>query len=159
MWFTRIINLLFGGRLYFGGRWRLRSFFLFRCISVGRGLAFLRSFFGGFSFKGLGAGCDLRIDGFFHLAAKVFLRAMVRSIIQWINSGFQGAPAFVTDLRGFLVDVADEIAGEFIYQSDALRFLCSPFQLDVRIALAGTYSRGPFAWLTVRKRGFPICFA
>ena len=82
------------------------------------------------------------IDGFFHLAAKVFLRAMVRSIIQWINSGFQGAPAFVTDLQGFLVDVADEIAGEFIYQSDALNFLCSPFELDVRIALAGTYSEG-----------------
>lgn len=82
------------------------------------------------------------LDGIFQAAAKVFLRAMVRSIITWINSGFQGSPAFVTDLSGFLLDVADEVVGDFIYNSDDLNFLCSPFQLDVRIALATQYSSG-----------------
>lgn len=59
---------------------------------------------------------------------------MIQSITQWVNSGFQGSPAFVTDLRGFLVDVADKTAGDFIFGS-ALGGLCSPFQLNVRLAL------------------------
>ncbi len=81
-------------------------------------------------------------DGLFNMAAKVFLRAMVRSIIVWINSGFKGAPLFITDMKSFLLDVADETIGEMIYKNEDLNFLCSPFQLDVKIALATTYSQG-----------------
>lgn len=83
---------------------------------------------------------ELFSDGIGYMAAKIFLRAMVRSIINWINSGFEGAPAFVTDLQGFMLSVADEVVGEYIYNSDALNFLCSPFQLDIKIALAIQYS-------------------
>jgi len=81
------------------------------------------------------------MDGVSYAAAKVFLRAMVTSIINWINSGFKGSPAFVTDLNGFLSQVADETIGEFIYDDPALNFLCSPFQLDVKIALATQYNQ------------------
>lgn len=80
------------------------------------------------------------LDGLFNTAAKIFLRSIVNSIITWINSGFKGAPAFVTDLEGFLLDVADATIGEFIYNDPSLNFLCSPFQLDVKIALAVQYS-------------------
>lgn len=79
------------------------------------------------------------LDGIAYGITRTIIQRMVQSIVSWINSGFQGSPAFVTDLEGFLTDIADEVVGEFIYGSD-LAFLCSPFELDVRIALATTYN-------------------
>ncbi len=81
---------------------------------------------------------EIFLDKIAFMLAKATLRQITASIVQWINSGFQGSPAFVTDLEGFLLDVADQEAGRFIYGSE-LGFLCSPFQLDVRIALALQY--------------------
>lgn len=80
------------------------------------------------------------LDPIAYMLAKTFLRQMVSSIVNWINSGFQGSPAFVTDLDGFLRSVADSAIGEFIYNDPSLNFLCSPFQLDIKIALATQYS-------------------
>tara|TARA_B100000745_G_scaffold180941_1_gene118481 strand:+ start:193 stop:1656 length:1464 start_codon:yes stop_codon:yes gene_type:complete len=82
---------------------------------------------------------ELALDGIAYGLARTIIKNMVRSIVTWINSGFQGSPAFVTDLGGFLRDVADQVAGEAIYSSD-LNFLCSPFELDIRTALATQYN-------------------
>ncbi len=82
---------------------------------------------------------ELTLDPLAYAITRKIIQSMVRSIILWINSGFQGSPAFVTDLPGFLLGVADEVAGDFIYGSE-LSFLCSPFQLDVRIALQTQYN-------------------
>lgn len=65
---------------------------------------------------------------------------MTSSIVQWINSGFKGSPAFVTDLDKFLLNAADEVAGEFIYGSE-LGFLCEPIEFQVRVALETQYKR------------------
>jgi len=64
----------------------------------------------------------------------MILQQMSQSIITWINSGFQGDPSFIQDLDGFLTGIADRVAGDYIWGSD-LNFLCSPFQLDIRLAL------------------------
>ncbi len=64
--------------------------------------------------------------------AKMALSAGIRSTAQWIRSGFQGAPLFVTDPGAFLLNIADEKAGEILYGS-TLGFLCSP--INIRIAL------------------------
>lgn len=69
--------------------------------------------------------------------ARLILNEIRKSTIRWINSGFQGSPAFITDLEGFLLNTADKIIGEFIYGSE-LSFLCSPFELDIRIALSAS---------------------
>lgn len=82
------------------------------------------------------------LDPLVKIIAKTLIAALTRSIINWINTGFQGNPAFVTDLQGFLTNVADQAIGNFIYGTD-LAFLCSPFQLQVRIALALDYQ--PFS--------------
>ncbi|MEN9614343.1 MAG: hypothetical protein RLZZ347_650 [Candidatus Parcubacteria bacterium] len=66
------------------------------------------------------------------------LRQMTSDIVQWINSGFQGSPAFATNPAGLLTDIADETIGQFIAGTD-MGFLCSPFRLDIRIALAQSY--------------------
>jgi len=69
------------------------------------------------------------------------LSAFVQSITDWVNNGFEGGPAFVTDLDQFLGQVADETALDFI-EGTELGFLCSPFQLEIRLALA--VQRQPF---------------
>ncbi len=79
------------------------------------------------------------MDAVFFTLGKVAVQTMTQSIINWINSGFRGSPAFITDLEGFLLDIADQTAGQFIYGNEALRGLCSPFALDVRIALDMSY--------------------
>lgn len=81
---------------------------------------------------------EITLDGIASGLAKLILKSITQSILTWINSGFQGSPAFVTDLKQFLLDRADQVAGDFIYGSE-LDFLCSPFALDVKIALATTY--------------------
>jgi len=82
------------------------------------------------------------LDGIAWTIAKTMLSSMVRSLINWVNSGFQGSPAFVTDLKQTLLDAVDQAAGEFIRSlGDVGEFICSPFKLDVQAALAINYSQ------------------
>ncbi len=82
---------------------------------------------------------ELVLDGIVTAAAKIVISNMTNSIVTWINSGFQGNPAFITNPESFFTDVADQIAGNFIAGTE-LGFLCEPFSLDIRIALAANYS-------------------
>lgn len=78
------------------------------------------------------------LDPLAWMAAQAMVRSISQSTINWINSGFQGSPAYVTDLDGFLTDIVDRTVGNFIYGT-SLSFLCSPFQLQIRLALATQY--------------------
>ncbi|MBY0309705.1 hypothetical protein K2Q16_00980 [Patescibacteria group bacterium] len=82
------------------------------------------------------------LNGLAWAAAKNILSMIQRDIVRWINSGFQGSPAFIQDLGGFITNIADETAGQLIQEiGGPLSFVCSPFQLDVRIAVASAYNR------------------
>ena len=70
-----------------------------------------------------------------HQAANTLIEQTLVSMTNWINSGFDGGPAFVTDLRGFLLDIADATTADFI-EGTALEALCSPWRLNIRVALA-----------------------
>ncbi|TAK57313.1 hypothetical protein EPO17_02290 [Patescibacteria group bacterium] len=80
------------------------------------------------------------LDGIANYIAKAILRQLTTSVVNWINSGFEGNPSFVTDPAGFFVNIADQEIGKFIEGSSDLNFLCSPFRIDVRVALAFQYS-------------------
>ena len=71
--------------------------------------------------------------------AKVALNQITNSVVNWINSGFNGSPSFVQNPTAFFQATADQAAGQFI-QSSALSFLCSPFQLQIKIAIAQSYA-------------------
>jgi hypothetical protein len=81
---------------------------------------------------------ELVLDGLFRNIAQKALQKMTGDILTYLNSGLDGNPAFVTDIRAYLREVSDDVAGNFIY-GDALSTICSPFQLDIRIALATYY--------------------
>jgi hypothetical protein len=61
------------------------------------------------------------------------------STVAWINRGFQGNPVFVDDPEQFFADIADIEAGAFLGELSG-GFLCSPFELDVRLQLAENYN-------------------
>jgi hypothetical protein len=83
------------------------------------------------------------LDGIAWSLAKAIVQEMQKSLIRWINSGFQGSPAFIQDLEGFLIEAADKAAGQFLAEigDGAISFVCSPFRLDIQIAVANAYNR------------------
>src|SRR3989338_7744428 len=75
---------------------------------------------------------------------KTIIERMVDLTVQWINSGFEGNPAYVADPRQYFSDLGDGIAGDFISASSSpINFLCSPFQVKVKLALLKSYNEAP----------------
>lgn len=85
---------------------------------------------------------DMRafLDCMTRALARVALQQMTNSVLKWVNSGFNGQPAYVQSFQQLFLTVADQAAGQFI-QGSALSFLCTPFQNPVRIAIAQSYAR------------------
>jgi len=69
-------------------------------------------------------------------AAKLAAKMLTQSILDWINSGFEGQPTFVQDPKKFIGDVANEASGAFIAEV-GLSALCVPFRPQIQIALYG----------------------
>ena len=76
------------------------------------------------------------LDRLAYVIAKQILHQITASVISWINSGFKGSPAFLTNPGTFFTNVADQITGAFIQDTGILKGLCSPFSLDIRLSLA-----------------------
>lgn len=95
-------------------------------------------------------------NAIYNLAMKTLLAHVTDSIVNWINSGFEGSPSFVTDPENFLVGVGDEVAGEFINGTE-FGWLCDPYKLNVRIALSlgiGSFRRQRKCTLTAVIKNF-----
>lgn len=59
--------------------------------------------------------------------AKAAIHSMTRSIVNWINTGFEGSPAFVTDLNLELRNLGDAVARDFFTNLTANGGFDSPF--------------------------------
>ncbi|MEK9209500.1 MAG: hypothetical protein AAB926_01580 [Patescibacteria group bacterium] len=78
-------------------------------------------------------------DSIAYTIGKVLLRQFTDSIVQWINSGFEGKPLFVTNFGAYLQEAADQASGvlmEQIFSADFLATICSPFRLQLPISIA-----------------------
>lgn len=64
----------------------------------------------------------------FWTLAKVVEQAVVKSIVNWINSGFKGSPAFATNINMSLQATADAAANGFLRQLSINGSIRSPFQ-------------------------------
>jgi hypothetical protein len=82
---------------------------------------------------------EYTLDAILWALVNLMLEQMIRSTTQWVASGFQGSPAFVTDLQGFAMGLGDKVAGRFI-QNVGLSALCSPFKLNIQAALTMQYA-------------------
>ncbi|MEK7530682.1 MAG: hypothetical protein AAB573_02345, partial [Patescibacteria group bacterium] len=66
------------------------------------------------------------------------LIAMItKSMLDWINNGFEGGPAFVQNLRQFLRGTTEAVLYDFV--NNQLSGICSPFQNDVKTVLISQY--------------------
>ncbi|OHA91597.1 MAG: hypothetical protein A2758_00605 [Candidatus Zambryskibacteria bacterium RIFCSPHIGHO2_01_FULL_49_18] len=73
------------------------------------------------------------------VVAKHVIDKIVNSTVKWINNGFEGNPAYVSNPKQYFADIADGVAGEFIRNNKDLNLLCSPFQANIRLSLMQEY--------------------
>ncbi len=81
---------------------------------------------------------EFTLDGIAWSLAKKVLAQTTQSVIDWINSGFNGKPAFITDYDKYFLNAADEVAGGFISDSN-LAQLCQPLRMPVKFILDLSY--------------------
>jgi hypothetical protein len=80
------------------------------------------------------------LDAVFNILAKLIIQRMAASTVKWINSGFKGSPAFVTDPEAYFQNIGDQVAGQFIFNNPDLNFLCGPISAKIKLALANNYA-------------------
>lgn len=74
--------------------------------------------------------------------ANMAIESITKSTVNWINSGFQGSPAFVTDLNENLQGVGDAVAAQFFDELSQQTIATTPFQDKVLDAVRlGYYLR------------------
>ena len=78
------------------------------------------------------------LDSLASILAKNILTRITAQTVNWINSGFQGNPAYVTDPGQFFLGIADTEASRLLSTS-GLSNLCGPFRAQVRLALVKNY--------------------
>jgi len=79
------------------------------------------------------------LDGLANAVAKQIIRGITAQTVNWINTGFKGNPAYITNPDQFFLNVGDNVAAQFLSQSSVLSQLCSPFSAKVRLALVTRY--------------------
>jgi hypothetical protein len=95
----------------------------------------------GFSIFGVPTGISL--DGLAFIAANLIIARITDSIVSWINTGFQGSPAFIQDPGGWFVETADMASGALFEELGVADFLCTPFA-PIRAALVWNYQQKKF---------------
>ena len=68
------------------------------------------------------------------------IERIAASTVDWINSGFEGGPAYVTDPESYFKNIADQLAGEYIFSNTNLDSLCGPISAKIRLALLKNYN-------------------
>ena len=84
---------------------------------------------------------DFGLDAVAWTIVNLIIERMSASTVKWINSGFKGSPAFVENPEAFFGNMGDKIAGQFIFSSPNLNFLCGPLQAKIKLALSNNYTQ------------------
>jgi hypothetical protein len=92
-------------------------------------------------------------DSIARFAAEMAIQTMAQSMTNWASNGFQGSPAFETDLRNSMLRIGDTVANDFVYQLRTNTALSSPFGSKVASAVQDNYYRttGPAAFQNAVK--------
>ena len=85
------------------------------------------------------------LDPLAYSVAHAVLQSVVNSTVRWINSGFNGSPAFATNLTQSLLQVGDAAANTFIRQLVSNSAIRSPFQTQIASAVGTNYRQSTSA--------------
>ena len=78
---------------------------------------------------------DYGLDGLAWQITNIIIQRMSASTVKWINSGFKGSPAYVTDPEAYFTKIGDDLSARYIFSNPNLDFLCEPYRVKIRIAL------------------------
>ncbi len=67
--------------------------------------------------------------------AKMAINRLTISMVQWVRSGYDGKPSFLSNPTTFFRDVANQATGVFINEIGANQVLCKPWEFGVKFAL------------------------
>lgn len=81
---------------------------------------------------------DFVLDGIAWQIGNMMIQKLTAQTVNWINSGFEGNPAYVTDPDQFFLDIGDNVASK-VLSGTALNKLCTPFRAQVRLTLVKNY--------------------
>ncbi|MBU3925589.1 hypothetical protein KJ763_00255 [Patescibacteria group bacterium] len=84
-------------------------------------------------------GSGFGLDWLGYTMAKLALSAMTNSIVNWINSGFEGNPTFISNPSSYFKDLADQATSVFIQQLGMEGILCSQFRPQIVASLKYNY--------------------
>ena len=73
-------------------------------------------------------------DAIAKIAMKVIINQLTNSTVNWINNGFNGSPAFITDPGNYFANIANGFAGDFLGVV-AGGNLCAPFKPQIVLSL------------------------
>jgi len=78
-----------------------------------------------------------------YTVAKFLIAEITNSIVNWINSGFEGDPTFVSNPQDFFLGIANEATGVVIQETLAGQLFCDPYRPQILLALTqtNTYSQ------------------
>lgn len=81
-------------------------------------------------------------DSIAYCIINTMIEYLANATIEWINSGFDGNPAFVQDPQRFFSDVAKNEAGgliqEIVYNTTGLN-VCEPFRIQIATGIANDF--------------------
>jgi hypothetical protein len=81
------------------------------------------------------------LDPLARMAAEQVRQAILRSVVTWANSGFEGSPAFVTNIEQNLRGLSDFVADSFTAELQASGVINSPFRDSLVAQLRDNYRR------------------
>lgn len=84
---------------------------------------------------------EYALDSVAYTVTNLIIEKMAASTVNWINTGFKGSPAFVTNPESYFKNIGDQIAGDYIFNNPNLNFLCGPISARIKIALTANYNQ------------------
>ena len=81
------------------------------------------------------------LDGVYRSMRETMVSSMIRSVVHWNNTGFDGNPAFVSNLPLHLLERVSDPTAERVITGAETEVLAGPFRRDIRVNLARNYAR------------------
>tara|TARA_B100000745_G_scaffold140141_2_gene91528 strand:+ start:2435 stop:4273 length:1839 start_codon:yes stop_codon:yes gene_type:complete len=80
------------------------------------------------------------LDGIVNSMRETLIAFIIKSVVRWTNQGFEGNPAYVTNLPLYMLERIADPEAERIITGIETEALAEPFRRDVRVALAKYYA-------------------
>lgn len=81
------------------------------------------------------------LDGISNANREALVADIIRRTVTWANTGFDGNPAYVTNLPLHMLENVSDPEAERIITGPETELIATPFRRDVRVALARNYAQ------------------